>query len=89
MIQKVISVQFKRKGQFGGTTYDYLLAANTPAPKKGDIIRMLTEDKKQTVCNGTRVQVVDVKETSDYLQPQVISYVRSSMEEPSLSLVKF
>ena len=80
----VVVVQFKRNGEFGGNTYDYRLAQGITPPKTGDIIRMLNDDGTRVICNGTRVRVVAVKEDSDCIQPQVISYVKSSMDEPSI-----
>lgn len=82
----VLTVQFKNRNmEFTGRTYDYQLVIGTEPPKVGDVIRMLSEDGSRAVCNGTRVKVVAVKEKSDCVQPQVISYARASMDEPSLT----
>lgn len=78
-----ISVVFKNRNlEFGGKTYDYEIVGESP--KKGDIIRMMSEDGKSKVCNATRVKVVDVKPTSEN-SIQRISCVKSSLDEPSLS----
>jgi hypothetical protein len=78
-----VTVQFKNKQLvFGGRTYDYEVVGDVP--KKGDVIRMLSEDGTKAVCNGTRVKVVDVKPTSAF-SIQKISCVQSSLDEPSLS----
>ena len=81
-----IEVQFKNKQLvFGGKTYDYEVVGEVP--KKGSIIRMLNEDRSKAVANGTRVKVVDVKPTSTS-SIQKVSCVKSSLDEPSLSLKK-
>ena len=81
-----IEVQFKNKQLvFGGKTYDYEVVGEVP--KKGSIIRMLNEDRSKAVANGTRVKVVDVKPTSAS-SIQKVSYVKSSLDEPSLSSKK-
>ena len=81
-----IEVQFKNKQLvFGGKTYDYEVVGEVP--KKGSIIRMLNEDRSKAVANGTRVKVVDVKPTSTS-SIQKVSYVKSSLDEPSLSSKK-
>lgn len=78
-----ITVVFKNKEMvFGGKSYDFEVVGT--APKKGDIIRMLNEDGSKAVCHGTRVKVVDVKDTSLKSQ-QKVTCVISSMNEPSLS----
>lgn len=82
----VISVQFKNRAmEFGGRTYDFELVDAIAAPQVGDVIRMLSADGTKAVCNGTRVKVIAVKEASDCIQPQIISYSMSSMDEPSLT----
>ena len=65
-----LTVQFHRGEEFVGKSY---------------VIRMLSDDEKRAICNGTRVKVLAVKAESDCAQPQVISYKMSSMEEPSLT----
>ena len=81
-----LTVQFKNRNmEFTGRTYDFQLVLGAEPPKVGDVIRMLSDDGSRAVCNGTRVKVLAVKETSDCAQPQVISYARSSMDEPSIS----
>lgn len=82
-----ISVVFKNKNmEFGGKAYDFELSPSAAVPKTGSIIRMLTEDGSKVVCNGTRVKVVGSKSVSTTAAEQRISYVDSSMDEPSLSL---
>jgi hypothetical protein len=82
----ILTVQFKNRNmEFTGRTYDFELVANATPPKTGSVIRMLSEDGSKAVCNGTRVKVIAVKASSDCLQPQVISYAESSMDEPSLA----
>ena len=79
-----ISVLFKNKSMvFGGKSYDFEVVGEPP--KKGDIIRMLSEDKTKAVCNGTRVKVVDVKNTCS-VPVEKVCCVKSSLEEPSLSI---
>ena len=81
-----VTVQFKdRDMNWRGRTYDFELAASASAPKQGDIIRMYSEDGTQKVCNATRVRVVDIKPTSLTAQKQKITYVPSSLEEPSIA----
>lgn len=81
-----ISVMFKNKKlEFNGKAYDFELAPNVSPPKTGDIIRMLSEDGKKVVCNGTRVKVTAVKSTSTTAAENRISFVNSSLNEPSLS----
>lgn len=77
-----IEVVFKRGNGFSPKSYDYEVI-DTP-PKVGDIIRMYSADGSDKVCNGHRVKVVDVKETSK-AATQVVRYVMSSLEEESLS----
>lgn len=80
-----LTVQFHRGEEFVGKSYDYQLVVGKEPPKVGDVIRMLSDDEKRVICNGTRVKVLAVKAESDCAQPQVISYKMSSMEEPSLT----
>lgn len=80
-----LTVQFHRGAEFVGKSYDYQLVVGKEPPKVGDVIRMLSDDEKRAICNGTRVKVLAVKEESDCAQPQVISYARASMDEPSIS----
>lgn len=80
-----LTVQFHRGEEFVGKSYDYQLVVGKEPPKVGDVIRMLSDDEKRAICNGTRVKVLAVKAESDCAQPQVISYKKSSMEEPSLT----
>lgn len=78
-----ISVLFKNKSMvFGGRPYDFEVVGEIP--KKGDIIRMLSEDKTKAVCNGTRVKVVDVKNVCSIPVDKVVC-IKSSLDEPSLS----
>lgn len=59
-----ITVQFKdAQKNFRGRTYDYEVYEDEPTLTKGDIIRMMDNDLNY-ICNGTRVKVVDVKNTS-------------------------
>lgn len=82
-----VEVQFKNKDLvFGGKTYDYEVVGEVP--KKGDIIRMMSEDGRKKVCNATRVKVVDVKPQSA-ASIQKISCVKSSLNEPSISKKNF
>lgn len=82
----VISVQFKNKEmKFGGKVYDFKLADKVSPPKTGSIIRMLNRDGTKVVCHGTRVKVVEVKTDSKFLEPDEISYIESSLDEPSIS----
>jgi hypothetical protein len=82
-----ITVQFKNKELvFGGRTYDYEVVGEVP--KKGDVIRMMSEDGKKKVCNATRVKVVDVKPQSAK-SIQKISCVKSSLNEPSIAKKNF
>lgn len=80
-----LTVQFHRGEEFVGKSYDYQLVIGKEPPKVGDVIRMLSDDEKRAICNGTRVKVLAVKEESECAQPQVISYARASMDEPSIS----
>lgn len=80
-----LTVQFHRGEEFVGKSYDYQLVVGKEPPKVGDVIRMLSDDEKRAICNGTRVKVLAVKEESECAQPQVISYARASMDEPSIS----
>lgn len=70
-----IGVCFKQKGIYGGKEYNYTLAGGETAPSVGSIIRMMDE-KYDYICNGTRVKVTSLTETSeDGLIP--IRYVKS------------
>ena len=74
----VVSVQFKNKEmKFGGKIYDFKLADK--------VSRMLNRDGTKVVCHGTRVKVVEVKTDSKFLEPDEISYIESSLDEPSIS----
>ena len=76
-----VTVQFKDINHvFKGKLYDYELNKEEEVPEKGSIIRMLDEDYNY-ICNGTRVKVVDIKATSTRVEPTVIRYIQSSMEE--------
>ena len=78
-----VTVQFKNKQLiFGGRTYDYEVVGDVP--KKGDVIRMLSEDGTKAVCNGTRVKIVDVKPTSTF-SIRKFCCVQSSLDELYLS----
>ena len=75
----VVSVQFKNKNkEFTGRTYDYELCEGEVVPEKGDIIRMLDENY-ELLCYGTRVKVVDVKDSDEDLVK--IRYMEASMDE--------
>ena len=67
-------------------TYDYEIKGKT-TPKVGDIIRMYSPDGSKKVCNATRVKVLAVKSFSEKSESE-ISYVESSLEEPSISKKK-
>lgn len=80
-----ITVQFRnRENKFCGKTYDFELCSNTPAPPVGSIIRMINAEGKP-VCNRTRVKVLNVKNETNYCEPQAIKYQMSSMDEPSIA----
>lgn len=78
-----VRVIFKNKDmEFTGKTYDFEVVGKVP--KRGDIIRMMSEDGTKKVCNATRVKVVSVLDTST-TSVQKITCVPSSMDEPSIS----
>ena len=81
-----ITVQFKKNNVFSGKTYAYEIKGQT-TPKVGDIIRMYSPDGSKKVCNATRVKVLAVKSFSEKSESE-ISYVESSLEEPSISKKK-
>ena len=81
-----ITVQFKKNNIFSGKTYDYEIKGKT-TPKVGDIIRMYSPDGSKKVCNATRVKVLAVKSFSEKSESE-ISYVESSLKEPSISKKK-
>ena len=70
-----IEVAFKRGSNYSPKTYDYKVV-DAP-PKVGDIIRMYAVDSEDKVCNGHRVKVIDVKETSTAAR-QTIRFVPAS-----------
>ena len=79
-----ITVQFRNRDNiFSGKSYDYEINSKK-RPKVGDIIRMYSPDGGKRVCNATRVKVLAVKSTSEKSEAE-ISYVESSMEEPSIA----
>lgn len=80
----IISVQFKRNGEFSGKEYDFEIAPNENVPKVGDIIRMETPEGLK-VCNKTRVRVSSVKDISDKVNGGLIRAIPSSMDEPSIA----
>ena len=84
-----LEVQFKDKNlNWHGKTYDFELTKSSKPPKIGSVIRMLSEDGTKAVCNGTRVRVIAVKPQSSR-SIETISYVESSLDEPSISNKKF
>ncbi len=72
-----IEVAFKRGSSFSAKTYDYEIVDKPP--RVGDIIRMYAVNSDDKVCNGHRVKVVDVKETSKAAR-QKVRYVLSSLD---------
>ena len=51
-----VSVVFKNKDmEFTGKTYDFEVVGKVP--RRGDIIRMMSEDGTKKVCNATRVRL--------------------------------
>ncbi len=76
----VISIMFKDKNKvFKGKTYDFILNKEETIPEKGSIIHLMTSNYDYKFY-GTRVKVVDVKETSQTATEEV-RFILSSLED--------
>lgn len=76
-----VTVQFKNKDKvFRGKTYDYELSEEEVVPERNSIIRMLDEDYNY-ICNGTRVKVVDIKDSSISAGATKIRYISTTLDD--------